>query len=190
AMIAGTLKGIISQRLVPSPDGGGRVAVCEVLVMTGRVRDMIMDPNLTGQLPEVIAEGEYYGMQTFDQALLKHVQAGRVSMEHALRAATSPHDFKLLVAADGRRSTTMDDLGDQRGDTNGNGSARGPSPNRGGSHAGASDGGSGSAVSEPEPVHSGAARVAPVSLPPRRPPDASPSARPSLRRSTGPPGPG
>jgi twitching motility protein PilT len=80
--------------------------------MTGRARDMIMDPEQTGRLREVIAEGEYYGMQTFDQALLRHHQAGRVAMEDALRVASSPHDFKLLVAAEGRTATTMDDLGD------------------------------------------------------------------------------
>ena len=78
--------------------------------MTGRVRDMIIDPAQTGKLHEVIAEGEYYGMQTFDQALFTHLKAGRVSMEDALRAATSPHDFKLLVAADGRRRTSMADV--------------------------------------------------------------------------------
>ena len=111
-MIAGTLKGVVSQRLIPSADGGGRVAVCEILVMTGRVRDMIMDPAQTGRLHEVIQEGEYYGMQTFDQALLGHLQAGRINMEEALKAATHPHDFKLLVAADGKRGTTMDDLND------------------------------------------------------------------------------
>jgi twitching motility protein PilT len=49
-------------------------------------------------------------MQTFDQALLGHVQAGRVSMEEALKAATAPHDFKLLVAADGQRSTSVEQL--------------------------------------------------------------------------------
>jgi twitching motility protein PilT len=112
AMIAGTLKGVVSQRLVRTPDGDGRVATVEVLVSTGRAKDMIMDPEQTGRLREVIAEGRYYGMQTFDQALLHHVQAGRVSMEDALRVATSPHDFKLLVAAEGRTSTTMDDLAD------------------------------------------------------------------------------
>jgi twitching motility protein PilT len=58
----------------------------------------------------VIFEGEYYGMQTFDQALLKHVQAGRVSMDEALRAATHPHDFKLLVSSDGQRSTSVENL--------------------------------------------------------------------------------
>jgi twitching motility protein PilT len=73
---------------------------------------MIMDPEQTGRLREVIAEGEYYGMQTFDQALLRHHQAGRVSMADALRVASSPHDFKLLVSAEGRTATTMDDLQD------------------------------------------------------------------------------
>ena len=111
AMVAGTLKGIISQRLVPTPDRRGRVAVCEVLRMTGRAKDMIIDPEQTGRLREVIAEGEFYGMQTFDQALLHHVQAGRVSMEDAMRVATSPHDFKLLVASEGRLTTSMDDVG-------------------------------------------------------------------------------
>ncbi|HEV2769004.1 MAG TPA: type IV pilus twitching motility protein PilT [Solirubrobacteraceae bacterium] len=109
AMLAGTLKGVISQRLVRGADGG-RVATCEILRMTGRVRDMIMDPDKTGQLTEVVADGAYYGMQTFDQALFHHVKAGRVTAEEALKAATSPHDFKLLLAADGRRGTTMDDL--------------------------------------------------------------------------------
>ena len=69
--------------------------------MTGRVHDMILDPKLTGQLPEVVAEGGYYGMQTFDQHLLKHLHGGRITYEEAMRAATSPHDFKLMVAASG-----------------------------------------------------------------------------------------
>src|SRR6187200_3737713 len=83
AMIAGTLKGIVSQRLVKTADGQGRVACCEIMVMTGRVHDMILDPKLTGQLPEVVAEGGYYGMQTFDQHLLKHLQAGRITYDEA-----------------------------------------------------------------------------------------------------------
>jgi twitching motility protein PilT len=110
AMIASTLKGAVSQRLVPAAEGKGRVAVCEVLRMTGRVRDMITDPTQTGRLGEVIADGGYYGMQTFDQALFEHLKAGRITMDQAMQAASSPHDFKLLVAADGRRGTTMDDL--------------------------------------------------------------------------------
>jgi twitching motility protein PilT len=109
SMIAGTVKGVISQRLVPGADGG-RVAVCEILRMTGRVRDMILDPAQTGKLVEVITSGGYYGMQTFDQALFGHVKAGRVTFEDAMRVASSPHDFKLLMQAEGRRGTTMEDV--------------------------------------------------------------------------------
>jgi twitching motility protein PilT len=109
SMIAGTIKGVISQRLVPGAEGG-RVAVCEILRMTGRVRDMIIDPAQTGKLVEVIASGGYYGMQTFDQALFGHVKAGRVTFEDAMNVASSPHDFKLLMQADGRQGTTMDDV--------------------------------------------------------------------------------
>jgi twitching motility protein PilT len=109
SMIAGTVKGVISQRLVPGADGG-RVAVCEILRTTGRVRDMIHDPAQTGKLIEVITAGGYYGMQTFDQALFGHVQAGRVTFEDAMRVASSPHDFKLLMQAEGRQGTTMEDV--------------------------------------------------------------------------------
>jgi twitching motility protein PilT len=109
SMIAGTVKGVISQRLVPAATGG-RVAVCEILRMTGRVRDMILDPAQTGKLIEVITAGGYYGMQTFDQALFGHVKAGRVTFEDAMHVASSPHDFKLLMQADGRRGTTMEDV--------------------------------------------------------------------------------
>jgi twitching motility protein PilT len=110
AMLAGTMKAVISQRLVKRADGQGRVACCEVLRMTGRVRDMIMNPEETGKLVDVISEGSYYGMQTFDQALLAHVQGGRVTMEEAIRAASSPHDFKLMVQSDGQRSTSVEQL--------------------------------------------------------------------------------
>jgi twitching motility protein PilT len=110
SMLAGTLKAVVSQRLVPTPDKHGRVATCEILRMTGRVRDMILNPDDTGRLPEVISEGAYYGMQTFDQALLAHVQAGRVAMDEALKAATSPHDFKLLVSSDGQRHTSVESV--------------------------------------------------------------------------------
>jgi twitching motility protein PilT len=130
AMIAGTLKGIISQRLVKSTTGG-RVAVCEILRMTGRVRDMIMDPDQTGRLGEIIEEGGYYGMQTFDQALYTHLSAGRITVEDAMAASTTPHDLKLLLAADGRKGTTMADV-DEAAAASGETPQATPSANGGG----------------------------------------------------------
>ena len=109
AMLSSTLRGVISQRLIRAI-GGGRVAALEILRTTGRVRDAIIDPEQTAQLPAIIAEGAYYGMQTFDQALFAHVEAGRVTRDDALAAATSPQDFKLLLAAEGRVGTSMADV--------------------------------------------------------------------------------
>ena len=82
-------------------DGKGRVPIVEVMIATNRIKDMIVDPDQTGKIEEAIAEGKFYGMQTFDQALLTHMKAGNISMEEAMKAATSPNDFKLSVAAGG-----------------------------------------------------------------------------------------
>jgi twitching motility protein PilT len=101
AMLAGTLRAIISQRLVPRAGGEGRIAMAEVMTMTGRVHDMILNPERTVDLNDVIAEGDYYGMQTFDQALFKALRAGQISMDDARRFASRPHDLELLVAAAG-----------------------------------------------------------------------------------------
>ena len=109
-MLAATLRGVVGQRLVKRAGGDGRVAVCEVLVVTGRVQDLILNPQETGRLTEVIAEGEYYGMQTFDQALLKHVMAGTLDEEVAYETASSPHDFKLMLQAQGQRASGIEQV--------------------------------------------------------------------------------
>ncbi len=109
-MLAATLRGVVGQRLVKRAGGAGRVAVCEVLVATGRVQDLILNPQETGRLTEVIAEGEYYGMQTFDQALLGHVLEGRVDRELAFDVASSPHDFKLMLEAKGQRASGIEQV--------------------------------------------------------------------------------
>ena len=109
-MIASTLRGAIAQRLVPDSTGKGRVAVSEILVATGRVQDLILNPDETSKISEVIAEGEYYGMQTFDQALLRYVMDGRISEDVALETASSPHDFKLMLAAGGVSASSIEQL--------------------------------------------------------------------------------
>jgi twitching motility protein PilT len=108
-MLSTTLAGVISQRLVPGLDGG-RVPVAEILVATGRIKDLILNPEETGKITEAISEGAYYGMQTFDQDLLGHVVAGRVSEEVAYETATSPHDFKLMLAAGGNSASSIEQL--------------------------------------------------------------------------------
>ena len=95
--LGSSLRGTISQRLVPRTDGKGRVPAVEILVNTGRVHERILDPDATASINEVMAEGEFYGMQTFDQALVKLVHDGLVSEEDARDAATNPHDFSLAL---------------------------------------------------------------------------------------------
>jgi twitching motility protein PilT len=109
-MLASTLRGAISQRLIPRADSEGRVAVSEVMVATGRIQDLILNPEETGRITEVIAEGDFYGMQTFDQALLGYVSEGIVSEEVAMQTASSPHDFKLMLAAKGQRASGIEQV--------------------------------------------------------------------------------
>jgi twitching motility protein PilT len=94
---AGALRGIVSQRLVTRADGKGRVPACEVLINTGRVFDRIIDPDVTDEIIDVIADGSFYGMQTFDQGLVGLVKLGLVTEDDARRTATNPHDFDLQL---------------------------------------------------------------------------------------------
>jgi twitching motility protein PilT len=109
-MLAATLRGAVSQRLVPRASGDGRIAVCEVMTVTGRIQDLIINPQETGRITEVIAEGSYYGMQTFDQALLGHVTEGQIDEATALEVASSAHDFKLMLAAQGQRASGIEQV--------------------------------------------------------------------------------
>jgi twitching motility protein PilT len=112
-MLSATLRGAIAQRLVPDVNGEGRVPASEVLVVTGRVQDLILNPEETSKITEVIGEGEYYGMRTFDQSLLGYVMEGKVSEEVALEYASSPHDFKLMLSARGQRASGIEQLAGQ-----------------------------------------------------------------------------
>jgi twitching motility protein PilT len=95
--LAGSLRGVIAQRLVTRSDLVGRVPIVETLVATGRVFDRIIDPERTHELEDVIREGSYYGMQLFDQHALELYRAGIISRQVALSAATRPHDLSLLM---------------------------------------------------------------------------------------------
>jgi twitching motility protein PilT len=95
--LAGSVKGTICQRLVQTADGLGRVPALEVMVANGRIQQCITDPGLTHEMGEIIADGEYYGMQTFDQSLVKLLEEGKVDMRGALAAASKPHDLKVML---------------------------------------------------------------------------------------------
>jgi twitching motility protein PilT len=107
SMLAGTLRAIISQRLVPTADADGRVPACEILRDSARVQSMLLTPHELANLHDAIADGGYYGMQTFDQALLHLVQRGLVSLDDALPLSSRPHDFRLLLESGGERSGSL-----------------------------------------------------------------------------------
>jgi twitching motility protein PilT len=95
AILAGVLRGVISQRLMPRV-GGGRVPAVEVMVSNARIADLIRDLR-SEDIPEAIAEGEFYEMQTFLKALVNLVLAGLVDRETAANAASNRHDFEIAL---------------------------------------------------------------------------------------------
>ena len=95
--LASSLRGVVSQRLLERADGKGRVPATEVMVMTGRIFERIIDPDSTEAIEEIIAEGEYYGMQTFDQSLFNLYKNGLVSLRDAMSVASHPHDFRIAL---------------------------------------------------------------------------------------------
>ncbi len=97
--MASIIKGIVSQRLVPRSDGKGRVPAVEVLLGTARVKECIDDKDKTKQIRDAIAQGYVsYGMQTFDQSLMKLFTSKLITYEEALRQSSNPDDFALKVS--------------------------------------------------------------------------------------------
>jgi len=96
-MLATSLRGIISQRLLPRIEGQGRVPAVELLIGTELVKERLIDPEKLASLYEQISEGAFYGMQTFDQAITARYEAGLVSFSDALMHVTSPRDFKIAT---------------------------------------------------------------------------------------------
>ena len=93
--LAGALRGILCQRLVPRADGRGRCVAMEVCINTGRVSDAIVDKGKTGTITSLIAEGGFYGMQTFDQHLVALYRDRVITLDEAMSASSSPHDLEV-----------------------------------------------------------------------------------------------
>jgi twitching motility protein PilT len=96
SILAGVLRGVVSQRLLPRVESG-RVAAVEVMVNNSRISDLIRESR-TEEITDAIAEGQFFDMQTFAQALIELVVAGEVDRETAANASTNRHDF--LVSLD------------------------------------------------------------------------------------------
>ena len=105
--LADVLGAVVNHADQPHADGDGRVPAVEVLVVTGRVFDRVVDPEGgDASIEEIIAEGEYYGMQTFDQSLFNLYKEGLVSLRDALANSSHPHDLRLALQQAGLSTTT------------------------------------------------------------------------------------
>ena len=96
SIMAGVLRGVISQRLLPAL-GEGRIPAVEVMVSNARIADLIREMR-TEEIPEAIADGEFFQMQTFSKALIELVLAGLIDREVASNAASNAHDFEIALS--------------------------------------------------------------------------------------------
>jgi twitching motility protein PilT len=117
SILAGVLRGVVSQRLLPKVDGG-RIAAVEVMVNNTRIADLVREGE-TDEIPEAIAEGQFFDMQTFTKALLDQVLSGTIDREVAANAATNRHDFVVALeravkqqAADQRQAAEVERRGE------------------------------------------------------------------------------
>ena len=95
SILAGVLRGVISQRLLPQA-GGGRIPAVEVMVTNARIAELIRERR-TDEITDAISEGEFFQMQNFSQALIGLVLSGLVEREVALNAASNAHDFEIAL---------------------------------------------------------------------------------------------
>jgi twitching motility protein PilT len=101
SILAGVLRGVVSQRLLPRVNGG-RVGAFEVMVTNARIADLIRE-NKAEDISEAISEGAFFHMQTFEQALIDLVLRGDVDQEIAANAATNRHDFLVALESASKR---------------------------------------------------------------------------------------
>ncbi|HKI91443.1 MAG TPA: PilT/PilU family type 4a pilus ATPase, partial [Gaiellaceae bacterium] len=95
SILAGVLRGVVSQRLLPRA-GGGRVAAVEVMVTNARIADLIREGR-PDEIGDALADGDYFEMQTFMEALVELALSGTVEREVAANAATHRHDFLIAL---------------------------------------------------------------------------------------------
>ena len=95
--LTSTLAGVTSQILLPRADGSGRIPAVEVLVMNGRLAECLLNEEPTAVMREVVADGEFYGMQTYNQSLASLYADGLIDFHTAFKASNQPQDFILMT---------------------------------------------------------------------------------------------
>lgn len=120
-LLAGTLQAIVCQRLLTRSDTPGRIPAVEIMISTAAIREAIMNSEKTIDIPELIEQGMVqYGMQTFDQSIMKHYKSGMISFEEAMSNATNPDDFDLrLKGITGSSDRWEDDISEGKSDVEG-----------------------------------------------------------------------
>ncbi|MDP1876750.1 MAG: ATPase, T2SS/T4P/T4SS family, partial [Actinomycetota bacterium] len=103
ASLAESLRGVLCQRLVPAASGTGRVLVLEVAVATPRIREAVIDPDKTGSLQDIVADGEFYGMRTFEQDAIRLVLAGTITPDAAEGVVPRIADLHVALKRAGYR---------------------------------------------------------------------------------------
>jgi twitching motility protein PilT len=103
ASIAESIQGIMCQHLVQSANGQGRTMVLEIAVATPRIREAIGDPDKTGILQDIVADGQFYGMRTFEQDAVRLVMSGQITVEEAEKVVTRSADLHVALRRAGYR---------------------------------------------------------------------------------------
>jgi len=93
------LQGIVTQQLLPTADGAGRIAACEVLLATPAIRNLIREGK-THQIYSSLQTGGNIGMQTMDAALATLVRAGKITSKLAESRSSTPEELRRLLGAD------------------------------------------------------------------------------------------
>jgi len=96
-MVAESLRGVVSQQLIPKKDGNGRIATHEILINTPAVASLVREGK-TFMLPGVMQVGKSVGMSRMDDSLVKHALAGDIAKAEAIRRAQDQKDVTLLLA--------------------------------------------------------------------------------------------
>ena len=103
ASVAESLRGIVCQHLVAAASGNGRTVMVEIAVSTPRIREAIVDPDKTSLIQDIVADGDYYGMRTFQQDAVRRVMAETVSLDEAEKVVSRVADLHVALRKAGFR---------------------------------------------------------------------------------------